>query len=700
MIALGVQLVFNGHGAGDAADIQVGVHGAVVRAAADLAESHGVDVLVGGILKNIRGVGVGHIHKDVKAQIDDCVHLIVHRAQVGGERRAVSREPVAERIQLIHRAAQIGEKAVQRVLIAVAEGIEGEAAARVEIFDETARFARRRVKAGGGVAQRVECLLNIVVRLGRGVLEKVGEDGGDFCHVRRDLRHYAHGVRERGKGVGEESAHRVGIPCLAAVKVFLQIVDSGIQAVRRSLELGAVCLDASAGRAELRAVSSVQRQILVALAERVDGVARVLLRCLERLENVGQRVRHGLGAVGQLIDAADVFVDEVDRLTGERIGVVHCGIGIGGDRIESGGNVIVRAVHIVQRGGNKSVELIQFRAQPGDQVVTQREMEIGLHLTDDAAHILAAVDHAVVGAEIHKAVAAARAAADVVAEVRVADRAAVDAGEQAAGGVAGDAAGIRGGVPAFHCADGNKVGEGGGGVDAQIVKTERGIDIGGVHAGGVDARAQRAEVIAGDAAGVAIGGDAAAHRAVGDQPARLIAADDAANGALTLHNAEKRAFLDRTVAASGNAADKFLRAAGRDLPLDLERVDEGAALEREEKTGGGERVSQRQTADGVPAAVEGAAEAGDGLEVHTAQGDVGGQKDRLAARPGVIGAAVRKGAQVLRRVDVDDAVLPGGKRGQGQGKAQHERQGEREQAGRELIRFHRLRLLPRPCCRK
>ena len=129
-------------------------------------------------------------------------------------------------------------------------------------------------------------------------------------------------------------------------------------------------------------------------------------------------------------------------------------------------------------------------------------------------------------------------------------------------------------------------------------------------------------------------------------------------------------------------------------------MDEGAALEREEKTGGGERVRQRQTADGVPAAVEGAAEAGDGLEVHAAQGDVGGQKDRLAARPGVIGAAVRKGAQVLRRVDVDDVILSGSERGQGQGKAQHERQGEREQAGRALIRFHRLHLLPRPCCRK
>ena len=538
------------------------------------------------------------------------------------------------------------------------------------------------------------------MRLGRGVLEKVGEDGGDFCHVRRDLRHYAHGVRERGKGVGEESAHRVGIPCLAAVKVFLQIVDSGIQAVRRSLELGAVCLDASAGRAELRAVGSVQRQILVALAERVDSVAHAVLRRLERLENVGQRVRHGLGAVGQLIDAADVFVDEVGRLTGERIGVVHCGIGIGGDRIESGGDVIVRAVHIVQRGGNEGVELIQLRAQLGDQVVTQREMEIGLHLTDDAAHILAAIDHAVVGAEIHKAVAAARAAADVVAEVRVADRAAVDAGEQAAGGVAGNAAGIRGGVPAFHCADGNKVGEGGGRVDAQIVKAERGIDICRIHAGGVDARTQRAEVIAGDAAGVAIGGDAAAHRAVGDQPALLVAASNAAHGAVALDDAEEGALLQGAVVAADDAADGLLRAAGRDLPLDLERVDEGAALKREEKTGGGERVSQRQTADGVPAAVEGAAEAGDGLEVHAAQGDVGGQKDRLAARPGVIGAAVRKGAQVLRRVDVDDAVLPGGKRGQGQGKAQHERQGEREQAGRALIRFHRLHLLPRPCCRK
>ena len=700
MIALGVQLVFNGHGAGDAADIQVGVHGAVVRAAADLAESHGVDVLVGGILKNIRGVGVGHIHKDVKAQIDDCVHLIVHRAQVGGERRAVSREPVAERIQLIHRAAQIGEKAVQRVLIAVAEGIEGEAAARVEIFDETARFARRRVKAGGGVAQRVECLLNIVVRLGRGVLEKVGEDGGDFCHVRRDLRQSAHGVRKRGKGVGEEPAHRVGIPCLAAVKVSLQSVDSGIQSVRRILELGAVCLDASAGRAELSAVGSAQRQVLVALLEHVDSVAHAVLRRLERLENVGQRVRHGLGAVGQLIDAADVFVDEVGRLTRERIGVVHCGIGIDGDRIESGGDVIVRAAHIVQRGGNEGVELIQLRAQLGNQVVTQREMEIGLHLTDDAAHILAAVDHAVVGAEIHKAVAAARAAADVVAEVRVADRAAVDAGEQAAGGVAGNAAGIRGGVPAFRCADGNKVGEGGGGVDAQIVKAERGIDICRIHAGGVDARAQRAEVIAGDAAGVAIGGDAAAHRAVGDETALLVAAGNAAYGAVALDDAEEGALLQGAVVAADDAADGLLRAAGRDLPLDLERVDEGAALEREEKTGGGERVRQRQTADGVPAAVEGAAEAGDGLEVHAAQGNVGGQKDRLAARPGVIGAAVRKGAQVLRRVDVDDAVLPGGKRGQGQGKAQHERQGEREQAGRELIRFHRLHLLPRPCCRK
>ena len=85
-IVLRVQLVFDGHGAGDATDIQVGLHGSVVRAAADLAERHGVDVLVRGVLKNIRGVGIRHIHKDVKAQIDDHVHLIVHRAQVGGER--------------------------------------------------------------------------------------------------------------------------------------------------------------------------------------------------------------------------------------------------------------------------------------------------------------------------------------------------------------------------------------------------------------------------------------------------------------------------------------------------------------------------------------------------------------------------------------------------------------------------------------
>ena len=234
------------------------------------------------------------------------------------------------------------------------------------------------------------------MRLGRGVLEKVGEDGGDFCHVRRDLRQCAHGVRERGKSVGEQPAHCVGVPRGCAVKVLLQLPDNGAQGVRGILELGTVGSDASAGRAELSAVGSAQCQVLVALLERVNSVAHAVLRRLERLENVGQRVRHGLGAVGQLIDAADVFVDEVGRLTRERIGVVHCGIGIGGDRIESGGDVIVRAVHIVQRGGNEGVEPIQLRAQPGDQVVTQRETEIRLHLTDDAAHILAAVDHAVV----------------------------------------------------------------------------------------------------------------------------------------------------------------------------------------------------------------------------------------------------------------------------------------------------------------
>ena len=234
------------------------------------------------------------------------------------------------------------------------------------------------------------------MRLGRGVLEKVGEDGGDFCHVRRDLRHCAYRIIQIADGVGEQPAHCVGVPSGCAVKVLLQLPDNGAQGVRRSLELGAVCLHASAGRAELSAVGSAQRQILVALAERVDSVAHAVLRRLKRLENVGQRVRHGLGAVGQLVDRADVLVDEVRGLTGERIGVVHCGIGIGGDRIESGGDVIVRAVHIVQRGGNEGVELIQLRAQLGDQIIAQGKTEMRLHLTDDAAHILAAVDHTVV----------------------------------------------------------------------------------------------------------------------------------------------------------------------------------------------------------------------------------------------------------------------------------------------------------------
>ena len=109
---------------------------------------------------------------------------------------------------------------------------------------------RCKVKAGGGIAQRVERALDVIVRLGRGILEKVGEDGGDFCHVCRDLRQSAHGVRERGKRVGEETAHCVGVPRGCAVKVLLQLPDNGAQGVRGILELGAVGLDAVIGRAD------------------------------------------------------------------------------------------------------------------------------------------------------------------------------------------------------------------------------------------------------------------------------------------------------------------------------------------------------------------------------------------------------------------------------------------------------------------
>ena len=85
--------------------------------------------------------------------------------------------------------------------------------------------------------------------------------------------------------------------------------DSGIQAVRRSLELGAVCLDASAGRAELSAVGGAQRQVAccTARARRQRRPRASSAASSSALENVGQRVRHGLGAVGQLIDACRCF---------------------------------------------------------------------------------------------------------------------------------------------------------------------------------------------------------------------------------------------------------------------------------------------------------------------------------------------------------------------------------------------------------
>ena len=106
---------------------------------------------------------------------------------------------------------------------------------------------------------------------------------------------------------------------------------------------------------------------------------------------------------------------------------------------------------------------------------------------------------------------------------------------------------------------------------------------------------------------------------------------------------------------------------------------DAALLHDAEKTGGGEAVFNAQAADGVAAAVEGAAKRRDGQRVGAFQHKVVVEHDLFAARPGVERAGAREGLKVLLGLDMDGAVAVSQRARDGQ-KRQQQQRAQRQRA--------------------
>ena len=86
---------------------------------------------------------------------------------------------------------------------------------------------------------------------------------------------------------------------------------------------------------------------------------------------------------------------------------------------------------------------VKLRMQPGKRILRKLELAARLHLSGDSAHILAAVQDAVIDAALNVSCLAPGNPADIVSDMLIAHGAVVDAGADHSKVASGDSADIR-----------------------------------------------------------------------------------------------------------------------------------------------------------------------------------------------------------------------------------------------------------------
>ena len=123
-IILRVKVIFNGHGAGDAAHIQIPFYGSQVAAAPGLAQGGIVDELLRHVVPQIPLIHIPGVREGIQNQSGDHLELIPHGADVGGKRVAGSIHLIPQQIHLTAQPVYRAVQAILRPVKIVAQGIK------------------------------------------------------------------------------------------------------------------------------------------------------------------------------------------------------------------------------------------------------------------------------------------------------------------------------------------------------------------------------------------------------------------------------------------------------------------------------------------------------------------------------------------------------------------------------------------------
>ena len=299
------------------------------------------------------------------------------------------------------------------------------------------------------------------------------------------------------------------------------------------------------------------------------------------------------------------------------------------------------------------MERVELLGHGADRAGLHVQRDERLHLAADAADVLAAGGRAPVRAAGDQTALAADDAADVVADVLKADAAPVRAADDDTGREAADAADVRGGVGLLRRVVILVVG---GGRERQGIEILRAVNsLAGVdvHARGVRAVGDGADVLTDDAADVMVALDKAFGLAVIDHAAAFVRARDAADVVLAGDRAVERAAGDRAVVRADDGADLVEGAGGVDVAGGLQVTDGADRLHIAEQAHMGRVARELQPADRMALPLERAAEGRDRHKVRPAQVHIVVQIDRLALRVRVELAAFAQLHEIIRRVDMD-----------------------------------------------
>jgi len=234
------------------------------------------------------------------------------------------------------------------------------------------------------------------------------------------------GVDVNVGGVGDDAAGAAADTLDGGEHGVRQLVELAVDRAQVARERARACFD----------VFGDQRELAARRGDRADD--RVEVRHADNVGNAGMRPDDD-AAVN--VDARRGDGVEIDVHAHIARGVRSIGE-VAGDEREAVTDLARAVLRVVHGLFDKATELIELRLHHGELAGGDLGADIGLHLSGDAADVLAPADRAAVCAGAHLPAAAPDDAADIVADVLVADGGLIHALADRAGGVARDAAGV------------------------------------------------------------------------------------------------------------------------------------------------------------------------------------------------------------------------------------------------------------------